>query len=165
MANGHGGARPGSGRKPNTEKYADAVESFTDSAAADLPDRYEVIQRLADGGWEQVAETYEPAGIIYVDAPLLKDGAPAIDANGRPILVKQLAFPHLAPEQLVLVRRTVRVAAPDRAANEYLVDRVAGKPRQQVAAELTGPNGEAIVLQFQQAAAKIYGDDGADGEH
>ena len=122
MANGHGGARPGSGRKRHQETYAAEIRAFNDLAAAKLADRYAALERLAEGGYEQIAETWEPAGLIYVTKQVeTKDGT---------IRVSELAFPELDPKALVCVRRTRSFAAPDRRANEYLINRILGMPTQ-----------------------------------
>lgn len=132
--NGWGGARPGSGRKRISERYASQVESFYDLAAPTLPDRYAALDRLARGGFEQVVETWEPAGLVTVQKTL--------ETSEGATRVTELAFPHLPPEQLVCVRRVVRVAAPDRKANEYLIDRVAGRP---VATVEEQADGETVI--------------------
>lgn len=141
MSNGHGGARPGAGRPRNTEKYAEAITSFHDAAADAIQARYRALTYLADGGFDEEAieEVWEPAGLIQITKELITE-------DGRSVNVKELAFPHLPPEQLVCVQRKVKkqIAAPDLKANIYLVDRVAGKPTQ--ATELSGPDGGAIEL-------------------
>lgn len=47
-------------------------------------------------------------------------------------------------------------AEPDRAANQYLIDRIAGKPTER--REVTGPEGAAIPISIEAAIAKIYGE-------
>lgn len=119
MADGrrtNGGARPGAGRKPNIQKYTVHVTSFHDQAAADVDDRYAALKLLADGGFEEITETWEPAGLIFV-------------GSGE---WATLAFPHLPPDHLVCIKRTRSVAAPDRRANEYLINRIAGTPTQRI---------------------------------
>jgi len=49
---------------------------------------------------------------------------------------------------------------PDRGANIYLIDRIAGKPVQ--ATELSGPDGGAIPLAIEDAIAKVYGAEDGD---
>lgn len=122
MSNGWGGARPGAGRKRHSERHAGQVEQLHDLAAGTLAERYAALDLLARGGFEQVIETWEPAGLVTIQKTL--------ETAEGVVRVTELAFPHLPPEQLVCVRRTVRVAAPDRRANEYLIDRVAGRPTQ-----------------------------------
>jgi hypothetical protein len=56
---------------------------------------------------------------------------------------------------LVLIERKVSIAEPDRAANEYLINRLLGKPTERQ--EVSGPEGNAIPLVFEQAIMKIYG--------
>lgn len=151
MANGHGGARPGAGRPRNNEKYVEQIAALSDRIADGLPDRVAALELLAEGGYEQVQEVWEPAGLIQISKILeTKEGT---------VRVTEAAFPHLPPDQLVCVRRTRSFAAPDRQANIYLIDRIAGKPTTQVEAELSGPNGEAILLRFADQVTKIYGDE------
>ena len=116
MANGHGGARRGAGRPRKSEKYAGQIAAADDRIDDRLPRLLENLEQLANGGYQQVEEVRKPAGLIFV-------------GSGE---WATLAFPHLPPETLVCVERTVRVAAPDRAANIYLVDRILGKPTQQI---------------------------------
>lgn len=132
MANGHGGARAGAGRKPNREKYAEQLTAMQDRLADGIPDRLDVLELLADGGYEQIVEVYEPAGLVQITKELIAE-------DGRSMNVKELAFPELPPEQLVCVKRTRSFAAPDRKANEYLIDRIAGRPTQAI--EATGEDG------------------------
>jgi hypothetical protein len=143
-----GGARPGAGRKKNADKYAAAIERFTDKAAKGLTARYTALDRLAKGGFEQVTETWEPAGLIYVSKQ--------IETSQGAIRVSELAFPELPPEQLVCVRRTRSVAAPDRKANEYLVDRVLGRPTQQLDVD-SDPDGSLDVTAeaMRQATSEL----------
>lgn len=133
----HGGARPGAGRKPHREKYEREIASFHDQAAAGIDARYAALQLLADGGFEQVSETWEPAGLIYVSKQ--------VETKEGTIKVSELAFPELDPTELVCVRRVRSIAAPDLKANVYLVDRLAGKPVQ--ATEISGPDGGPLLME------------------
>ena len=149
MANGHGGARPGAGRKAKAEKYADQIAQTEDRIADRLGDRVAALELLADGGYEQVQEFWEPAGPIQISKMLeTKEGT---------IRVTELAFPELPPDKLVCIRRTRSYAAPDRAANIYLIDRILGKPTQQT--ELSGPDGGAIPVTIEDTIARIYGNE------
>lgn len=130
MANGHGGARAGAGRKPNNEKYKLQITALSDRIAGSLDDRYDALDLLARGGFEQITESWEPAGLIEVTKQVV--------TNDGTVNVRELAFPHLDPEQLVCVRRTRSFAAPDRKANEYLINRIAGTPTQHIEADLDG---------------------------
>lgn len=154
MANGHGGARKGAGRPRNQEKYAEQIATFHDSAANDLDDRYAALQLLADGGFEEEEEeeVWEPAGLVQITKEV-------ITSDGRSVNMRELAFPHLDPQQLVCVQRKKkkRTAAPDRQANQYLIDRVAGKPTAFVEGEMTVDAGDALIAKFETAVTKIYG--------
>lgn len=120
MPNGHGGARPGAGRKAKAEKFAAQIAALDDRLADRLQRRADNLEYLAEGGYveEEIEEEWKAAGLIFV-------------GSGE---WATLAFPHLPPEQPVCIARRVkkRVAAPDRVANIYLIDRIAGKPAQRV---------------------------------
>ena len=131
MANGHGGARAGAGRKPNREKYAAQLAALSDRIAAGLPDRLDALEQLADGGYEQITEVWEPAGLVQINK--------VIETSDGTIRVTELAFPELKPDELVCIKRTRSIAAPDRKANEYLIDRIAGRPT--AAVELSSEDG------------------------
>jgi glucose dehydrogenase len=49
------------------------------------------------------------------------------------------------------------IAAPDRKANEYLVDRVAGRPVAAVEGEINHNAGDSLIAAFGASVAKIYG--------
>jgi hypothetical protein len=130
MSNGHGGARAGAGRKPNNTKYASQIEAMKDRLAERLGTRIDMLELLADGGFEQIQEVWEPAGLIEITKQVV--------TNDGTVNVRELAFPHLDPEQLVCVKRTRSIAAPDRKANEYLINRIAGTPTQHIEADVDG---------------------------
>lgn len=124
-----GGIRPGAGRPRKAVKYERPINKAERQIVDRLPDLLDNLLALADGGYERVEERYEPAGTVLIDQELRNpDGQVALDAQGKPVRGKVQAFPHLAPDQLVLVQRTVSRADKDRAANVYLVDRIMGKP-------------------------------------
>lgn len=135
-----GGARPGAGRPRKTDKYAAQIAVLEDGIADGLPENLDNMQLLANGGYEQITESWEPAGLIQVTKQVV--------TNDGTVNVRELAFPELDPTQLVCVRRTRSIAAPDRRANEYLINRIAGTPTQRVeldpdpdgALELTAAN-------------------------
>lgn len=168
MANGWGGARANAGRKRKAEIYASEIAAAERRVADRLPRVVDNLELLADGGFEQITETYEPAGLVFVEAPLLsKDKTPQLDANGHPIIVRQLAFPNRRPDDLVCVRRTRSIAAPDRAANIYMVDRILGRPVAAVEVEGEVHAGDGLVEAFAGVVARIYGqpsgESGGDG--
>src|ERR1051325_9731088 len=101
-----------SGRRARAEKFARPIARAEKQIVDRLPERVDRLEFLADGGYEQVTEHWEPAGSLWID-----DG----DA-------KQPMFPDKKPDELVLIKRTRTFAAPDRAANIYLLDRIMGKP-------------------------------------
>ena len=124
MAGGHGGARAGAGRKRKSDKYAAQIAATNDRIAAGLLDRVAALELLAEGGYKQITEIWEPAGLITIQKVVeTKDGT---------IRGTELAFPELPPDELVCTRRTRSIAAPDRRANEYLINRIAGTPTQRL---------------------------------
>ena len=144
------------GRPKRTEKYAEEIGTLEDQMAASLPARYAALDLLASGGFEQVSETWEPAGMIYRDDYAVGD-------EGKVVRSKVLAFPDKPADELVLIKRTRSIAAPDRKANEYLINRILGTPVQQIEGEIDAPEGGALD-RFMESVAKIYGGgDGSDG--
>lgn len=132
----HGGRRAGAGRKPKavTKLRSEIVAEADKSICDELPRLIGNMVRLANGGYPRVEERWEP---VEIEVPG-EDGAPSTRKT-----------------ELVLVERKVSTADADRAANQYLIDRVLGKPKQAV--EMSGPNGGAIPLSIEQSIAKIYG--------
>ena len=153
-----GGKRAGAGRKTAEQVKARqdlnaAVDGVIGEMALDLVAN---LKRLADGGYKRVTLTEEPAATITrVDVVRDKDGNPTFDARGNPVTAEQPAFPQAEPGEMVVTRRVVEVADGDRAANEYLLNRRLGKPKQAV--ELSGPDGGSIPVSIESAIDKIYG--------
>lgn len=140
---GKGGKRAGAGRPRNATKHATTAADLTTLCANFAPKAFANLVKLANGGFERVKLEYEPAAnltirVLACDA----DGKPILGPRGGPTFVDQPLHPELAPDALVLVGRKVEWAEPDREANQYMIDRFAGKPRQAV--ELTGQDGAAI---------------------
>jgi hypothetical protein len=159
MAETHGGRRPGAGRKPRAERFARPIAAAEKKIADRLPELVDNQFLLALGGGERIEERYETAGTVLIDGVLLNDqGKPLTTERGAVVRTQVPAFPDLDPTDLVLVERKVITLAPDRAANEYLVDRILGKPTQAIEAEISGPDGQPIPLAVEGAIAKIYGD-------
>lgn len=123
MANGHGGARPGAGRKAKAEKYAAQIAAAEDQIADRLPRLIGNLLKLADGGFEVVENHYAPAGTVTV-------------GSGEYLT---LVYPDKLADELVLIKRVKSRAAPDRAANIDLINRILGKPTTQV--EVSGEDG------------------------
>lgn len=127
MADGHGGARPGAGRPKNSDKFASQITEANETIADGLVGFVRNLRTLADGGFEQVSETYEPAGTVLIDTTEIVTGS---QGAKKVLRGKAKAFPDLEPDELVLVKRTVSYAAPDANANQYLIDRLMGRPTQ-----------------------------------
>ena len=160
-----GGKRVGAGPKTKAATLARqdlnaAVDGLITDMALDLVGN---LKRLADGGYKRVTVTEEPAATITrVDVVRDKDGNPQFDARGNPVTAEQPAFPDAKADEMVVTKRVVEVADGDRAANEYLLNRRLGKPKQAV--ELSGPDGGAIPMSMESAIDKIYGEVGDDGD-
>lgn len=133
----HGGKRAGAGRKSKatTKLRADIVAEADKAICDELPKLINNMVRLANGGYPRVEERWEPGEVL----------TPGEDGKEP-----------TRKTELVLVERKVSTADADRAANQYLIDRILGKPKQAV--EMSGPNGGAVPLSIEQAIAKIYGD-------
>jgi hypothetical protein len=137
----HGGARPGAGRKPKSDKHSGAISEAERRVADRLPTTIDNLELIADGHAPRVEEKWEPAGTVTVEKPALDaDGNPIYDTKGNPVTVKSLAFPDKPADELVLVERKVVTPGPDFKANEYLANRILGKPTERH--EVTGEDGE-----------------------
>lgn len=122
MAGINGGARPRAGRKRKATKYELAVTEAEDKIVDHLPAILDNLIKLANGGYERVVEDWQPAGLVTI-------------GSGEHW---SLAYPDKDPDELVMVKRSVSVADKDRAANQYLVDRILGKPTQKQDIDLHG---------------------------
>lgn len=157
-----GGARTGAGRKPLREKFIRQVEGAEKVYAAELKRSAERIIELATGGALRVEVVTKAAGTLLQD-DVVRDAAgnPVLD-RGRPIRIKRPIFPDVDPAEMIEVERTVTQMEPSLAANEYITNRILGKPIQAVETEMSGPDGGAIPLSVERALDLIYGD--GDGE-
>lgn len=142
------------GRPKRTEKYAEQIGTLEDQIAASLPARYAALDLLASGGFEQIQETWEPAGLIYRDDVTTGE-------DGKLQRTRVLAFPDKPADELVCIRRTRSIAAPDRRANEYLINRILGTPVQQIEGEVDTPAG-GVLDRFMESVARIYGSGGGE---
>lgn len=156
---GRGGRRAGAGRKTAEQiKARQDLNSAVDGVIGEMAlDLVANLKRLADGGYKRVTVTEEPAAsITRVDVVRDKDGNPTFDARGNPVTAEQPAYPDAKAGEMVVTKRVVEVADGDRAANEYLLNRRLGKPKQAV--ELSGPDGSAIPVSIEAALDKVYGE-------
>lgn len=136
------------GRPRKVDQYAAEIASLDDRVAGSLDARYEALDELARGGFEQITETWEPAGMLYRDDYTAGE-------DGKTIRTRVLAFPDKQPDELVCVRRTRSVAAPDRRANEYLINRILGTPVQQLEGEFAQQT--TLPPALEAMIAKAYG--------
>ncbi len=130
----------GPGRPRKADKHAGAISEAEQQVADRLPELVANMLHLANGGYERVDEEWQPAGLVYV-------------GSGE---FARRAFPELDPDVLVMVKRKSSIADKDRAANQYLIDRILGKPTERQ--ELSGPDGDPIELSgpvLDQAAMEL----------
>lgn len=132
------------GRPRKAEKYAGQISQAEDTIADQLPQLLAAQLELALGGREQVEEHYAPAGTITI-------------GSGESLA---LVFPDKPAGELILIKRSRSIAAPDRAAGQYLIDRILGRPVAAVDATIDSPT-DGPLAAFAAAVAKIYG--GQDG--
>jgi len=166
MANGHGGARPGAGRKPTRQRFPRQVSAAEKAIAAALAEVTAALIHRATVGQpagERVEERYEAAGAVLVDdvARDPETGDVLTDARGNPVRIKRGAFPDKDPGELVLVeRRVIEIpeTGTDRQAGEYLLNRILGTPTAVIDAEVAGPGGAAIPVAVMDAVRKAYAD-------
>ena len=130
----------GPGRPCKADQNAGAVTRAEKQIRDRLPELIDNMLVLASGGYERIEEQWAPAGSLYV---------------GSGEFLRRM-YPQLDPDELVLIKRTRSIADRDRAANEYLINRIAGKPTERQ--ELTGPDGAAIAFEFTKALNTAYAD-------
>lgn len=160
-----GGRRAGAGRKPKqatvVRSEVSALVNGDPNEAVDLEVAFKALAPkcvvnlsiLANGGYERVERTYQPAGLVLVeDFARNAKGEILTNAKGDPIKIDRRLYPDKPVDELVLVEQSISYAEPDRQANQYIVDRVLGKPRQAV--ELTdGETVKDIVAEAEARAA------------
>ena len=154
MAEGHGGARPGAGRKATAEQFESEIAAAKKRCADTLPHRLETLIELAQGGYIKRTRKMEPAALVLVEE-VQRDtnGSLIYDELERPLKIKVRAFPEAAPGEMVCIEEIQETLAPDRAANIYLADRILGRPTQAV--EVSGPDGGEIPLSSRPDPARL----------
>jgi hypothetical protein len=130
-----GGARPGAGRKKRSVKHAGPVATAEQRIADQLPSLIENMLKLAHGGYQRVEEEWTPL------ADESDDGETSTPSG---------------PHPLVMTKRKVSWAEPDRSANVYLIDRILGRPRQSV--EVGGDGRRPVPITIDALICKVYGD-------
>lgn len=137
-----GGYRTGAGRKRKLEKYQSAIEKAELDIGDNLPRILQNLYHLADGGYERVEEEWQPAKLVTITK----------HDQEKDQFYTVPAFPDKEPDEMVLVKRKVSIADKDRTANQYLVDRVMGKPKQRQ--EITGADGGGLEITVSYADDK-----------
>lgn len=127
----------GPGRKRKTDKFARPIARAEKQIVDQLPALVANTLHLAHGGYERVEEEWQPAGLVYV-------------GTGE---FARRAFPDLEPHVLVLVKRKVSIADKDRQANEYLINRILGRPTERQ--ELSGPDGGPVEVETTDARSRL----------
>jgi hypothetical protein len=155
VANGHGGARPGAGRKTRAERFARPIASAERQIADKLSELVQTELQLALEGGERVEERYAAAGTVLIEDVIEPP-------EGRPVKVKRPAFPDKPADELVLVERKVTTLGPDRQAVEYSIDRILGKPM--VAIEASGPDGGPLKIVVEYEDLPPLPDSSADAD-
>lgn len=118
------------GRPKKADKFAAPVARAEKQIVDKLPSLIENMLILANGGYERIEEQWAPAGSLFIGSG--KDAVPM--------------YPDKEPDELVLVKRTRSIADKDRAANQYLIDRIMGKPTERQ--EVSGPDGGPVPVTF-----------------
>jgi hypothetical protein len=143
MENQHGGARPRAGRKRKRSKYELTVAEAEDKVVDHLPAIVDNLIVLADGGYEKYEYEYQLACTLTY--PVEKEDGTTY---------QKLVFPDKKPDEMVLVRKKVWKADRDRAANQYLVDRIMGKPTQKQDIELNAKGLQITVRHVAHAPSE-----------
>lgn len=155
-----GGARPGSGRKPLREKFTKQIEGAEGLYANALAMAAQKLIERAQGGCERVEVKYAAAGTVMIE-DVVRDGNGDVmmdTRTRRPLRAKQPAFPDLPADELVVVERKVTTLEPDKDAAAYITDRILGRPVAAVEAEVSGPDGDPMLVAFTRNVLKAYGD-------
>lgn len=123
------------GRTRKAERYAAPITAAEDQIADQLPKLLANMLRLANGDYWEEEEERVPSGLVTT-------------GSGE---FESPVFPDKDPAELVVVRRKRRKAAPDRKANEYLIDRILGRPTQAVEAALAETGALTITVVYDDA--------------
>ncbi len=128
---GTGGPRPGAGRKPKPEKYSGPINKAEKQIVDKLPQIVQEQLKLALGGISVIKEKWIPRAAFSLGDLI---------AKGAGKTSEEAAKATENPEEMVLAERKVTKTLPDRAAGQYLINRIMGGPVQKVAP--TDPSGE-----------------------
>ena len=124
MANGHGGKRSHSGRKPKAHLYTAHISNADQFVAPKLRKYLQLIDQLAQGKVEAVEEIWKPAALVLVEQIQLEE----VGGKLVPVRTKVPAFPTLRPNDMVMTEKRIKSGVPDLNALIYLANRVMGKP-------------------------------------
>jgi hypothetical protein len=97
VANGHGGARPGAGKKPTRELYASKVRQAEKRIADRLPDIADALLRRALGVSVQTVDK-DGGVVVYTEPPDVKAAAYLLDRiMGKPVQAQEVSGPGGGP--------------------------------------------------------------------
>lgn len=111
-----GGKRPGAGRKRKSVKFAGPIDAAETKIADALPGLVDGMLKLAAGGQKIVEEKHELRPVEKLEPITRSDGSQGTK--------KKTVF------EMTLVEKRVSKTQPDRAAAQYLIDRLMGRPTQ-----------------------------------
>lgn len=155
---GRGGARPGAGRKPIREKFSGPVNKAEAAIAKMLPDATKTLEEQGTQRQETTSKIWRAAGTVTVQLPLKdKNGDVVLNNAGRPVTISQLVFPNHPPDEMVLIEERENDAPADVRATQYILDRMLGKPSQDVQPET--PPGERMGTDFPSNGRNYDGSD------
>lgn len=152
MAAPRGGKRAGAGRPRKVVTHEAPIKRAEKKFADRLPELADNVLSLAAGGHETYVLTFEPAGTVIVDDTEVVE----TEKGAISLKIKRLAFPDKKPDELVLVRKVISIAAPNLAANVYGLDRIMGRATERQ--EIAGPDGGAIPVAIESVIERIYGE-------
>ena len=129
---GKGGARPGAGRKPKAVKYQAPINKAERQIVDRLPGLVETLVILATDGMPVIRRKYVPAGTVTIGSGELM----------------QLVYPDKPADELVLIEELHEQTTPDRAAGQYLIDRILGKTTARIEAEVEQSGALTIRVEY-----------------
>lgn len=148
MPNGHGGRRPGAGRKPKAERWRGKVKAGEKLIADEVLELIRELFRVAHGyTYDEV--TYVPAALVALKLDVVNDDGSVTRG------VERLAFPELAPDEPVAVKVVRKRVPADFRAIAYGIDRIFGRMALPLPPPLEGADDGSIGPDAVAMAAEI----------
>ena len=137
----NGGKRPGAGRPRKAVAHATPIAAAERRLCDHLPELIDNMLKLACGGYQVIEEKFERR-------------RPAREDRGLDDMLSEMGVGVDEPpaDEMILIERTVKTAHPDRAANQYLIDRVMGKAAQPIQHEYAGLSDEDLIAAITSTA-------------